>query len=704
MTDPTKAFPVARLLRPRSIAIVGVSPDPASMGGRALANLEKFGFDGDIHLVSRTNAAIGDRPCVPTIDDLPMGVDAMILALPSAAVLEAAKAAARRNVGGIVVFAAGFSETGDEGRALQDQIAAVCNEAGLALLGPNTLGMTNYVGGVHLGFGPNTPDPADARPSLAVICQSGAMAASMRLSSRTRGLRTAYSVATGNEAVTGVEDYLAEMVDDPAASAIALYAEQLRRPRLFLELAARARANGKPIVMLHPGKSEKARVSATSHTGALSGDYPTMRALVEEQAVVVVETLEEWLDAAEMLARFPNPSVNGPGVITDSGAFKGLALDLAETIGLSIPDLSDATARTLGERLPTFASQTNPLDITAQGLKDMGMYGEVAAIMKDDPGFGGLMLSLMPGAPEVGKLKAEAVVAALSPPTTPTALVLMGGAAPVAPDVEKQVLDAGIPFFRSPERALRAFGHVQAYARAKAAAQSASGAPGPVERLVGTGTLAEHVGKRLLVEAGLTVPNGGLATSPEQALEIADRIGWPVVAKAQSAALPHKTEAGGVIVGIDGPEQLKTAWTDIHANVARARPGLVLDGVLIEAMSPRGVEIVIGGRNDPAWGPVLLFGLGGVWIEALQDVRLASASISRERVIEGLRRLKGAALLQGFRGAPPIDLEALADTICAVGRLLVAHPEIAEIDINPVMAFPAGNAPVALDALIVLRD
>ena len=206
-----KAFPVSRMLRPRSIAIVGVSPDPASMGGRALSNLDSFGFDGEIHLVSRSNANIAGRPCVPTIDDLPMGIDAMILALPSSAVLEAAKAAARRDVGGMIVFAAGFSETGDEGRRLQDQITAVCNEAGMALLGPNTLGMTNYVAGVHLGFGPNTPDPVDARPSVAVLAQSGAMAASMRLSSRTRGLRASYSVATGNEAVTGIEDYLAEI-------------------------------------------------------------------------------------------------------------------------------------------------------------------------------------------------------------------------------------------------------------------------------------------------------------------------------------------------------------------------------------------------------------------------------------------------------------------------------------------------------------
>lgn len=674
------------------------------MGGRALSNLDAFGFDGEIHLVSRSNATIGERACVPTIDDLPMGIDAMILALPSSAVLEAAKAAARRDVGGMVVFAAGFSEVGDEGRALQDQITAVCNEAGMALLGPNTLGMTNYVAGVHLGFGPNTADPVDERPSVAVLAQSGAMAASMRLSSRQRGLRASYSVATGNEAVTGVEDYLAELVEDAATDVIAIYAEQLRKPRLFLELAAKARRNGKPIVMLHPGRSERARISATSHTGALSGDYATMRALVEEQAVVVVETMEEWLDATEMFARFPNPSTQGPAVITDSGAFKGLALDLAESVGLTIPDLTPETAQLLGDRLPAFASQTNPLDITAQGLKDMPMYGEAAVIMRDGAGPGGLILSLMPATPDVGKLKAKTVIDALGATTTPTALVLMGGAAPVAPDLERMVLDAGIAFFRSPERALRVFGHLQGYARVKAAADDAVVSHAPGERIVGSGTQAEHIGKAILARAGLTVPQGGLATKLAQAIQIAERIGWPVVAKAQAAALPHKTEVGGVVVGIDGPDRLKSVWETMQASVAAARPDLSLDGILIETMSPRGVEIVIGGRNDPAWGPILLFGLGGVWIEALGDVRLASASISKVRVVAELKRLRGAALLQGFRGSEPVDLEALADCICAVGQLLITHPEIAEIDINPVMAFARGTTPVALDALIVLNS
>lgn len=699
------AFPVERVLRPRSIAVVGVSSDSGSMGGRALANLGRFGFTGDIHLVSRSNARVGERATVPTIDDLPEGVDALILGLPAAGVLDAVQAAARRGVGGVVVFAAGFSEAGDEGRLEQNRIADVCRAAGIALLGPNTLGLTNYVDGVPLGFGPNQPDPPGDRPTLAAIAQSGAMAASLRLSSRARGLGVSYSIATGNEAVTGVEDYLAALVDDPATHAVAIYAEQLRKPRLFLQLAARARANGKPIVLLHPGRSAAARHAATSHTGALAGDWATMRAMVESEAVVLVETLEELLDASEMLTRYPDPPRQGPLVMTDSGAFKGLALDLAERIGLDLPPVTAATEAKLAERLPAFASHSNPLDITAQGLKDMPMYGEAAAILRADANGGGLLAALMPGSPEVGTLKAQAVLPALTAPGKSVCYVVMGGAAPVAAALEQTVLDAGVPFFRSPERALRAFGHMTRYALNKAQAGGpGAAAPPTAVRLPGSGVLPEYVGKRLIADAGLRVPDGALATSADDGVAVAQRVGWPVVLKAQSAALPHKSEAGGVIVGLADEAALRAAWDRMHADVARLRPDVVLDGLLVERMGQPGLEMVVGGRNDPAWGPLLVFGLGGVWIEALGDVRLVRADAQKAVIAQELSRLRVYALLTGFRGTAPVDVDALADAVMAIGRLLCSHPEILEIDVNPLVAFPAGTSPLALDALIALDD
>lgn len=698
-------FPVERLLRPRTLAIVGVSEDPASMGGRALANVDRFGFTGDVHLVSRGNVKVGARDCVASIDDLPDNIDAMVLALPAAGVLQAVEAAARRGVGAIVLFAAGFSEAGPDGRAEQDRIAKIARAAGIALLGPNTLGITNYVDGISLGFGPNHPSPPGKRPAMAVIAQSGAMAACMRLSAGERGLAVSHSVATGNEAVTGVEDYLAAFVDDPAARAIAVFAEQLRRPRLFLELARRARQNGKPVILLNPGRSRRARDSAASHTGALSGDHETMRAMVAGEAVIAVDTLEEFLDASEFFTRFPKPSVRGPAVITDSGAFKGLALDFAETIGLDLPEISEITRAKLAARLPGFAAPTNPLDITAQGLKDMPLYAEAAKILLEDEACGGLLLAVMPGSPDVGQIKMRTVLPALGDGGKPTAYVILGGAAPIAPDVERAVLDAGLPFHRSPERALRAFGHWQRYAkmRDRAAAGRASHAAA-AKRIAGAGIVPEYESKRLLAGLGLRVPEGVLAGTVDAAVNAANQIGWPVVLKAQSARLPHKTEAGGVLIDLRSEAALRAGWDAITAGVVKAKPGLALDGMLVEAMGAPGLEMVAGGRNDADWGPLLVFGLGGVWTEALADVRLLRADATTAHIIDELKQLRGAALLIGSRGAPAVDLEALAVAIGSIGELLCRHPEIAEIDVNPLIAYPPGAKPLALDALIVLKE
>jgi acyl-CoA synthetase (NDP forming) len=694
---------VGRLLRPRSVAIVGVSEDGGSMGGRSFRNLDAFSFGGDVHLVSRTNASVGGRACVATIDDLPDDVDAAVIALPAQAINAALEACARKRIGGAVVFAAGFAEAGADGIAAQDRMTAIAREADIAVLGPNTLGMTNFVDGNCLAFGPNTPSPPDGRPTLAVLAQSGAMMGSLRLSATMRRYAVSYAIATGNEAVTGVEDFMAHIVDDAHTHAIAVFAEQLRRPLDFLALARRARLNGKPVILLHPGRSDRARQSAASHTGALSGDYEVMRALVASEAVILVETLEELLDAAEFFTRFPVGQPTGPSVITDSGALRGLSLDFADSLGLVLPELGADTIARLKERLPTFAEASNPLDITAQGLKDMPLYADSAAAMAADPGSSGVLVAVMPGTPEVGMIKAQAILPALAASEKPKAYVVLGDA-PVDPTLATTLQDSNIPFYRSPERALRMFAHSARFARMKARAEaSTAGAVAVGERLSGHGALLEHEGKALLRATGLSVPDGALVVTSDEAVASAARIGWPVVLKIQSPQLLHKTEVGGVAIGLADEAALRAAWAAMAARVAKARPDAVIHGYLVEAMSPRGLEMVVGGRRDPNWGPVLLFGLGGVWIEALHDVRLAPASVTEAVVIEELGLLKAHSLLDGARGAAPIDKAAIARVVIAIGRLLLAHQEIVEIDVNPLVVFANGRPPVALDALIVLE-
>jgi len=694
---------VGRLLRPKSVAIVGISEDGGSMGGRSLLNIEALKYAGEIHLVSRTSRSVRGRPCVDTIDDLPDRVDAAIIALPAKVIIPAIEACARRGIGGAVVYAAGFAEAGEEGIAMQARLSAIAREADIALLGPNTLGLSNYVDGNVLAFGPNGPEDLAGRPAVAILAQSGAMMGSVRLSAKVRRYGVSYAVATGNEAVTSVEDYMAHIVDDQHTRAIAVFAEQLRRPQDFLALSRRARENGKPVILLHPGQSARARASAASHTGALTGDYEVMRAMVESEAVIVVDTLEELLDAAEFFTRFPAGQPTGPAVITDSGAIRGLSLDFAERLGLDLPELGNDTVHRLRERLPSFAEASNPLDITAQGLKDMPLYTEATAAMADDDGSSGVLVAVMPGSPEVGRIKAEACLPSLAASTKPKAYVILGDAA-IDPQVVELMQNNNIPFYRSPERALRMFAHSARFAALAAQAVSRPAAAlSADEPIQGSGALPEHLGKALLHQAGLTVPEGGLVSTVDDAVTMAKHIGFPVVLKVQSAQLLHKTEIGGVAIGLADEAALREAWTAMSQRVETARPDALIDGYLIETMAIKGLEMVVGGRRDPNWGPVVLVGLGGIWIETLKDVRLIPADMPEVQIIEELGRLKASALLEGARGAEPIDKAALAKVVTQIGHLLLSHPEIAEIDVNPLVVYPVGKPPVALDALIILQ-
>jgi len=354
-----------RLLRPGSIAIVGVSPEPDSIGGAVLANLERFKYGGVIHLVSRSRDAIGGRPCLPAIDELPEGVDAAVLALPQAGIAEAVASCIKRKIGAAVIFAAGFAEIGDAGRIAQDKLARAAKAGGLALQGPNCIGFVNYADGVPLTYEPVTPAQPNG-PAVAIAAQSGAMASSLRAAFQAKGLAVAQAISTGNEAGLCVEDFLEFLVGESNAKAIALFVEQIRQPKRFLELAARARQAAKAIVLLHPGRGARAKDSARSHTGALAGDYAVMETLLRRQAVALVETVEELIDVTEILARFPQAPVKGAAIVTNSGAFKGFALDFCESIGLDLPAPSAATVAALKKALPPFASIDNPLDVTGQ--------------------------------------------------------------------------------------------------------------------------------------------------------------------------------------------------------------------------------------------------------------------------------------------------------------------------------------------------
>ena len=688
------------MLRPRSIAIVGASPTPGALGQSLLANLERFAYPGDIHLVSATRSEINGRPCVKSAAELPEGVDCACLAIPRAGILDAVAGCARRGVGGVIIYAAGFAETGPEGQKLQAEIARIAADHGMAISGPNCLGHINYVDGVPLTFSSCTLVPLAGRRGAGIVSQSGAMATVFRAALHPRDIAISYSISTGNEALNGTEDFLDYLIDDPSTHVVLLMVEQFRQPQRFLAAARRAHAAGKPIVLLHPGRSAAARASAQTHTGAMSGDYEVMRTLAAHAGVAVVDTLEELHDLGELMIRWPSPPRGGTAVISDSGAFKAMVLDFCDGSDLEVPEPIGATRDRLGGLAPDLILPTNPLDVTAQSLVDPDLYRRAMQPFLDDDRYGSVVLSVVLSSPTHSQRKMGPIIDALAQagPPKPVVFAMMGEDSEVAPEIITALRNLGVPFFRSPERALRALARLASLREPQPAS-----APIAAEQRLPSGVIPEYAAKRLLAAAGIPVPRAELARDIRGAQSAAARIGYPVVLKAQSAALAHKSDVGGVLLGLADDAAVAAGWQKLHAAIAKARPDLKLDGVLVEAMARKGVELILGARNDPDWGAVLVVGLGGIFAEALRDVRLLPADIAPTAIVDELRKLKAAALLTGFRGAPACDLAAVADVASRLGRFVAAHPEIAEVDINPLVVYPEGQGVIAADALIVVR-
>ncbi len=698
--------PISRLLRPRSVALVGASATPGSLGESVFLNLKNAAFSGELYLVNPRRPLIHGYASLGSISELPDGIDCAVLAIPAGAVLDAARACARKHFGSLVIFSAGFAESGDAGRDAQQELTALAREHGILIEGPNCLGMVNYVDSIPLTFVVTPPQPRSQSPGVAIISQSGALAAVIAVNMRHHAIRLSYSISTGNEASHGVEDFVEHLIDDPHTRVIALIVEQFRQPQRFLHLAQRASERSKHIVLLHPGSSSRARASAVTHTGAMAGDYDVMRAIVTRAGVILVETLEEFVDVSQILIRIRELPRKGAAVFTESGAFKAHALDMCERIGLQLPPLSQEAESTLRAALPAFIPPSNPLDLTAQALIDPDLYRRTLPAVLSDEKFGSVALCIILTDPTTAALKLPPILDAIRTlkPAKPVLFAALDEGAPFnAPEIA-ELRHLGVPCFPSPERALRALARITA----RGADSHLRSLPHRVkpkkENRLDAGVLAEYRAKQILEQFGIPIPPGGLARNLDEAIAIARNIGFPVVLKAQSAELAHKSDAGGVILGIASENDLAAAWAALHANIQASRPGLALEGVLVERMMQKGIELILGARNDPDWGPILLAGFGGVLAEAARDVRLLPSDLSAEEIASELHKLRSAALLRGFRGSPPVNVPSAAQILAAVGAVIQAHPEIAEIDLNPVVVYPVDNGAVALDAVIVVGD
>ncbi|WDL97628.1 acetate--CoA ligase family protein [Alicyclobacillus sp. ALC3] len=711
---------VERLLRPKSLAIVGVSSTPGSPGLGVWNNLKNFGCAIETWLVSRSRDEVDGHACVRSVDELPEGIDVAVLCVPASAAVESVTACARRKVGVVVLYGAGYAEAGALGQRIQDEVVSIAEQHGMAVAGPNCMGLTNFVDGVPVTFAPGLQHtPTGHEPGVAILTQSGGMMSNLREMSQAKGVPISYAISTGNEAGLGVEEYLEYLVTDRDTKTVAMYVEQIRNPQRFLALARRARLSNKSIVLLHSGRSAASREAAQSHTGAMVKDVRIAKTLLQAEGVIVVETMEDLVDVAHMLTCFVQLPTAGPGILTDSGALKGFALDYADAIGLELPGLSSATRQRLNEVMPSYTTSSNPLDITAQALSEMSLYTETAAALLHDEAVGSLMVVVLPGSLQIALRKAKGVLLAVDGASKPAVFVIMGEGSPLSEELVPTLRQHHVPLFRSPERAMRAMTAVVQHARWLAELRSrealddtasgnakSAGVPGvqvPAQTILvpPSGSLMEHEGKGMLAALGIPTPLGGLCQTADEAVELAKSIGYPLVLKIQAPSILHKSDVGGVIVGIGNEAALRENWRQLMQNVGSACPNVHLDGVLVERMAKPGAEMVVGAKRDSTWGPVLMVGMGGVWIELLHDVRLLQPGLPVELIEREILSLQAAPLLTGTRGSGRMDVRALAVVVEKVGQLICTNPEIAEIDLNPVVVYRAGQGVQVLDAVIL---
>ena len=690
------------LIRPRSVAVVGASDDASSIGGAPIANLNRFGFTGPIHLVSRSRATIDGRATVPTVAELPDGIDTAVLAVPGAVAADVLGQCGQRGIRSAIVYSSGFAEVGGAGIEAQNDLIEVACRYEMAVAGPNCLGLVNFVDRIPLTFAAVEPDDVRGRAAIGLVAQSGAMTIGLTYAAQAAGLAVSYAMSTGNEAVIGLEDYVEFLIADPHTSIVGLLAEQIRHPRRLRRLVGRAREAGKPIVLLQLGRSRGGRAAASTHTGALAGDYDQLAAVLRGDGVLVVDSLDEITDVAHALARHRTPPRSpAAALITDSGAVKTLSLDQAETLGLTLAELSPPTITRLRSEMPPFATATNPADITAQGLNDPSLYGKAVAALLADDAVGMLTVATMIGSDVQTLDQVQAVVRSVEGSDKPVWYVLLGGERAIPAPARDLIREAGLPLLRSTQRALQAMKHVGDWARSERDRERLSVPPsvdeaGPVEPTLTT--MSEKASKDLLASIDIAVPIGELVSTVDEGGAAGDRLGYPVAVKAQVRGVVHKTELGAVALDLRSAATLRLAMDSMLERIGAER----LEGFLIERMAEPGVELIVGAQRDPQWGVTVLVGLGGTLAEVLRDRTLLPARFDQATAVDAIRSLRGAALFEPFRGRPALDVAAAARVLVAVSELMRSDATVVELDVNPLRVSEGGAT--ALDATVICVD
>jgi acetyltransferase len=693
-----------KLLRPSNVAVVGASANAEKVGYAVLNNIITGGFAGDIFPVNPKADQILGKKCYKTLSDIPQQVDCAVLVIKRDLVLDVLKECAEKSIKAVIVITAGFGETGEEGRRIQREMAQIARNAGITMLGPNCLGLINPVHKFNASFGQGIKEPG----SIALISQSGALITAIQdiAASNTFGFSLLASI--GNKASLDEVQFLENLKNDKHTNVIAAYLEDISNGQEFMRVAERV-GKIKPVVILKAGRTKAGAAAASSHTGSLAGADVAYSSAFERTGVIRVDSIEHLFDVATALAYQPLPAGDRIGIVTNAGGPGIMMSDAIEMAGLTVAKLDEETTAKLDKVLPPAASSHNPVDVLGDATGET--YGKAIELLFESPSVDGIVVVLTPQKMTDDAATASEIVR-LSKKYSKPILACFMGADIVAKGVA--ILRANqIPLYPIPERAAHTMLEMVTYSRYK------TGSLRMVERFAVNKTpvikilrmyrwkkmyeIGEYDAKAVLKAYKFDIPKGILATSAGEAVRFANEAGYPLAMKISSQDILHKSDVGGVRVGLATAASVEDAYELMMLRIRRRMPEADIRGVLLEKMVTGGKEVILGMKRDVQFGPMLMFGLGGVFVEVLKDVTFSLAPVTEGECRKMIESVKTYRLLTGARGEKPSDLDAIVLNIQRLSQLVMDFPEIEEVDINPLKVGQQGDGAVVVDARIILQ-
>lgn len=703
------------LFYPSSIAVIGASGELDKPGGIVLAHLLEDGFQGKIFPVNPRHKEIKGLQCYPTVLDIPEQVEMAVVSVAVPLVKDVLQECIAKNIKGAIIFSSGYAEVGSEGIKLQEELKKLANEHKIRVCGPNCMGIINYNNNMMAAFSYSGIFPINSPQTSKNICfltQSGGFGLSVAVTAVSQGLGLSYFVSTGNEAESDFSDFLAFSVEDSQTSIIAGYMEGIKDGKKFALVADMARKAKKPVVIFKTGRYEASSRAALSHTGALAGSDMVYSSFFRQKGIIRPENIEEFLAILTLLETKTILQGKKAAIFASSGGHGVVIADKCVEAGLEVATLSEETLQKMSKLLPSFASIANPIDFAGLDLVSQSLFKTCAQIVADDPGVDMLIFSYWVSK-TIEENTWEQLIQLKNSTSKPVIAIVMAGMTGVALEHIVNLKKHGIPVIAGLDFAVKAIKKVFDYTFKVNSARQEIIRPvsllekEKVEKMLAGyspgARLSESQAKEILLAYGIPVARERRAATAWEAMSAAEQIGYPVVLKIDSQDILHKTEARGIKLNLASAGQVEEAFKEILANAGQYKPEANIRGVLVQEMLKEGTEVIVGIGNDSVFGSTVMFGLGGILVEQLGDVSLRVVPVCENDVWEMLQEIKGHSILDGIRGKPPVDKRAIVGIILKLSQLVTDFPQIAELDINPLVVFEEGKGVCAADALIVMK-